>query len=287
MAAAAAPIAASVIGGLLQSKGAKKAAEAANKGPQVPRVYEQAASQGAWNSIQGMLGHMPGYGGRMSQDPNYLQNASINQAQTLLGAGDQGFQNALRTVNTAAQQGFNPQDLQLAQQYTQPFWDYQRTQGLGQVRETEAQRGSYFGSGGMRSENEFLQGLSANQSQQLLPLAMQMSQYRLGAAQSIPALLMGQLGFNTGMWGLGEQQRGLQQADLDRRYQEWVRNSPMAWQSSLAGLMGGTPFFNPPMMPNAYMGMGSALSNLGSSPGFMQMMQNYFPPSGTGTGTTK
>lgn len=272
--AIAGPMLASAAGSAISARGGKKAAK--NSAPQIPYQFQGpagAAGSYLWGAING--GGLPRYGGQFTAGMNPTQQQGLNFATNGLSAGQAGLQNALQTVQTAAQSGFNPQDVQLAQQYLQPYYDYQRGQGLAQVREGQGQTGRFYGSGGVTAESNFLNQLNAQQSSQVLPLAMQMANYRLGAAQSIPQMLGQQQALGMGLYGLGEQQRQIDQGDLAARYQDWVRSQPINAISALAGLMGGTPFYNPTVAPNAGQLFGSALSGLGSSPDFMKLIQAW------------
>lgn len=271
---AAAPIIASAVGSGISARGGKKAAK--HSQPQIPQQFAGPAGAGAnylWNAIA--KGGLPQYGGTFTAGMTPLQNQGLNFVMGNQAAAQGGLDSALRTITGASESGFNPQDLQLAKNYLQPYYDYQRQQGLAQTREGEAQTGRFYSSGGVGAESNFLNQLNAQQTSQLLPLATQMAQYRLGAAQSLPGFLGGQQALGMGMFGLGEQQRQIQQGDLTAKYQEFLRTQPMAAISALAGLMGGTPFYNPAQAPNFAQMFGQGLSGLGSSPDFLKLIQAW------------
>jgi hypothetical protein len=70
----------------------------------------------------------------------------------------------------------------------------------------------------------------------------------------------------------------LQQQDIDRRFQEFLRTRPENAIGLFASLLGGggTPFFNPVVPPNLGMTFGAGLSGLGQSPGFLNFLQGAF-----------
>lgn len=280
-----APVIASAAGGIASGIGGKQAAKG-NK-PQILGAFQGPVTDASRLLRSYISGGLPGYGGPFTAGLNPLQLQAMNFISSTLGTGDAGLQSALRTITNASEQGFSPQDIELARKQTQPLSDFLQKEGLAQVRESTSQGGRFFGTGGVASENRFMQQFLANRESTILPLAMQMAQYRLGAAQSVPNFLLGQLGVGAGAFQAGEAARGIEQSDLMARYQEFLRRQPLNAISALAGLMGGTPFYQGPVAPNLLQGLGAGLQGLGSSPGFAQLIQQLIARSNSNnTGAT-
>lgn len=263
---AAGPIAASAAGSYISSRGSQKAASGAR--PQVPAVFNPAVGQAA-----GLLGNrlaggfppfaMPGSGDVLSS----LQNASIGQAGNTLGAGNQGFADALRTMTNVSQMGIDPSVVRDLQNQLDPFFSYQRNQGMAQAREGAAQGGRFFGTGALTNENNFMNQFLANQAGTILPLAIQHQQLRLQGAQGVGQNLLANQAFNTGNFQLGG-------AEQQQRLQEFLRTQPEAAIPYLASLMQGTPMSYNPQGTNFLQSFGGGLNSMIGSPGFWQYMQS-------------
>jgi hypothetical protein len=266
--AAAAPIIASTVGGLLQSKGNKKAAGAS---PQIPGVFTGPvtdASRLLWSRI---LNGFPAYQGQLTAGATPLQQNALTAASGLMGQGQAGMDSAWQTLLRGATEGMGQSDIDLAMKQTNPLFEYQKTRSVGSMREAQAQGGRFFSTGALGQEGDLLAQMEANYSSQVLPLAMQMQQMRTQTAQSLP-------GFLQNIFGLGEGERQIQQQGLSAQMAEWLRTQPEAAISMLAGLMSGTPFYNPATAPNAWQTIGSGISGLGQSAGFQKSIQDWLYP---------
>lgn len=272
--ALAGPIIAGAVGGGIQARGAKKAAK--DSQPQIPSQFAGTAGIAARN-IQGyMRNGLPSFGGPFTAGLNPMQQNALTNIRGLLGSGQQGMDAARGTIERAASEGLSPADIELARSQSQGLFDFQQGRGLAQLREGQAQGGRFFGTGAVGAEGDFLRGMSSEREANLLPLALQMQQARLGAAGMLPQFLQG--GLQNQLTGIqaGEAERGLQQQDINARYQEFIRTNPAAAIALLANLMGSTPFYNPTVPPNFGMLFGQGLSGLGQSPGFANSLPNYF-----------
>jgi hypothetical protein len=271
--AVAVPIIASAVGGYLQSRGAGKAA--ANSKPQIPDIFKRpvgAASKLLWQDI---LHGLKPYQGQLTAGPTDIQNKVTQMLSSLFGSSGGGGQSPWDTLMGASQTGLSQDDIDLALKQTNPLFEFQKSRSLADLREAQSQGGRYFSSGAIGQEGDMLAQMEAGHSSQILPLAIQMLQNRVGAAQSMP-------GFLGSIFGVGEGQRQIEQQGLTAQMSEWLRQQPENAISMLAGLMGGTPFYNPAIAPNAAMTIGAGASGLGSSEGFMKLLQDYLNKSKTG-----
>src|SRR6267143_4806200 len=172
-----APVAA-LAGSALQSRGAKKAAKGAK--PQIPAIFGPAAGQSLGLIQQRMGGGFPAFpGGAL----NPLQSMAMGQMGSSFGAGQAGLDSARNTIQSLAATGIDPNAINTASSTLAPYFDFLRNRGLGQVREAQGQRGGFFGTGGVGGESDYLNQFAGMQAQQTLPMAMQMTGMRLGAAQ--------------------------------------------------------------------------------------------------------
>ena len=274
--AVAGPILASAAGAGISSAGGKKASR--NSAPQIPSVFQRPVGAASQVLTRDIYHGIPGYTGQLSANFNPLQEGGIQQISALLGQGQSGLDSALKTITGAAETGLSPSDIDLALQTTNPLFEYQKERSLSQLRESQAQGGRYFSSGALGQESDLLRGLEAQRTNDILPLAMNLANYRLGAAENLPAFLAGSMGLGQAAFQVGSQQQGIEQQGLDRLLQEFLRTRPEAAISSLAGLMGGTPFYNPVVPPNAAQIFGSGLAGLAGSPGFQSALAGAYQP---------
>lgn len=275
--AAWAPIIAAIIGAGASSQGSKKAAKNA-KPPQVPTEF-RGPLMSALNLITGGIrGSVfdPNLGAQVNlgNQPSPFA-AGINplqeQALSLIGgmlpqataAGQGGLDEALNTIRGVAATGLDPGSIRTISDQLAPFFESQRERGVAGVRESEAAGGRFFSSGGVRAESDFLNRLAAEQSAQVLPLALQAQSLRLGAAQSIPGLITGTL---SALQGLGL--NALQAGEVARNIS--TQQLPIQGVPFLASLLSGTPFFTPPVPSNFLQFLGPQISSLAGQPGLFQ-----------------
>lgn len=267
-AVAAIPAIASVMGSLISSRGSKKAAANA-KQPQIPKIFGPALGQGL-GLIQSRLGGgFPAFPGGAI---NPLQSMAMGQMGQSFGAGQAGLDSARQTIEGLASTGIDPQAINTAQTQLAPYFDFLRQQGLGQFREGQAQGGRFFGSGAVGGEGNFLNQFAANQAAQVLPMAMQMTGMKLGAAGALPGFLGGQQQLGMNMFNMGGQAQAQQLA-------EFLRQQPEAAIPLLTQLMGGTPMFQPPVPNNFGQVMGSNVNSMLGSGGFWDYLQSFTPRS--------
>jgi len=276
MAQVAVPIIASAVGAGISSRGSKKAAK--NSRPQIPEAFRAPVGQAA-GLLQGRLAggfpqfKMPGSGDVLGS----MQNAAIGESGGLLGAGNQGFQDALRTMQGVASTGIDPATIRSLQATLDPFFNYQREQGLGGVRQAQASGGRFFGTGGVQAESNFMNQFLANQSGTILPLAIQNQQLKMQGAQGMMASILGQQNFNQNAFNLGEQER-------QARLNEFLRTQPENAIPYLASLMQGTPMSYNPQGTNFAQNFGGSINSMLGSPGFWQYMQNAYVGNQKGPG---
>lgn len=275
MAQAAAPWIMGGIGALSSSAGSKKAAKAANKGPSIPQEFRPAVLDATSLLQHRMQRGFPSFTQPGGDVLSLLQGQAGAGMRGIMGQGGQGYDAALKTMTDVAATGMNPADVEFIRSQMQPFFDFQFQRGLGQARESQAQGGRFFGSGGVSAENDFTNQFLANQSATILPLAMQNRQLQLSAAQGIPQ------GFAQMMGGFG---LGAQAGEVERlaRLQEFVRTQPENAIPLLASLMGGTPMFQPAVPQNFWQSLGGMSNSLLTSPGFWQMLQGGASTPGAG-----
>jgi len=271
------PIIASAVGAGISSRGSKKAAK--NAKPSVPGEFKGPVGQAS-----GLLGNrlaggfppfaMPGSGGDVL---SMLQNTAIGQAGNTLGAGNQGFQDALRTMQSVASLGIDPAAVRGIQDQLDPFFSYQRNQGLAQTREASAAGGRFFGTGALQNESNFMNQFLANQAGTILPLALQNQQLKMQGAQGSMAAILGQQNYNQNAFNLGEQER-------QARLNEFLRTQPENAIPYLASLMQGTPLSYNPQGTNFGQNFGGSINSMLGSPGFWQYMQNAYVGNQKGPG---
>lgn len=295
--AAAAPIIAAGVGGLASSQGAKKAAKNA-KSPDIPAIFKPAVGSALGLIGQRLARGFPTFPGNLFAPPTPLQGQSIDLAGGLLNdpRAAEGLQSAFSTVRGVSETGLDPASIEMIRKSLDPFFNFQREQGLAQTRESSALRGGFFGSGSQTNEADFLSRFAANQAATVLPLALQIRQLQLAAAQSLPGQLTASLQPAQAGFALGEQARGVEQAGINAQLAEFLRTQPENAIALLSSLMGGTPFYQPPIAPNFGQVFGAQVSNLAQSPGFLSLFQGggarssnpAFPaptqPYGTGMG---
>lgn len=274
MAPIAVPIIASVAGALASSQGSKKAAKNA-KPPGIPPIFGPAVGQGLGLIQQRLGGGFPAFPGGAI---NPLQSMAMNQMGQSFGAGQAGLDSARQTIEGLATTGIDPQAINTAQTQLAPYFNFLRDQGLGQFREGQAQGGRFFGSGAVGGEGNFLNQFAANQAAQTLPLAMQMTGMKLGAAGSLPGFLGGQQQLGMNMFNMGGQAQAQQLA-------EFLRQQPDAAIPLLTQLMGGTPMFQPPVPTNFGQALGSNINSMFGSGGFWDYLNSFTPRSSPGVNT--
>lgn len=227
---AAVPVATSIAGSAISARGSKKAAKSA-KGPQIPAQFQPAINSALGTINQGLQGNFPGFGGPFVSD-------LVNQG---------GLNTALQALTQGAETGLDPNELSRIRSTFAPMFQSQRDQLVAGIRQSQAARGIYFGSGGIQQENLGLSDLINKQESSLIPLAQQSAALRYQAASQIPGLFQG------GLQALGfPQAQGL---------------------AGLSSLLSGTPFYNPVSSPNSGQIIGGGLANLAASPGFQSLFQ--------------
>lgn len=260
---AAAPIAASVIGGLLSSRGSKKAAKASR--PRIPAEFRPALGSALNLITAGLRNQFTSANNPFAAPFTGLQQQGREQVGSVLGAGGQaGLDEALRTIRGVSATGLDPAQIRSFQDVLAPFFEFQRQQGVAGVREAEAAGGRFFGSGGVSAEGNFLAQLEAERMAQIIPLALQAQILRLGAAQSVPSFLAGIQGLGSTAIQAGEVERSAQTQQL-----------PGQIIPFLTQLMGGTPLFTPPIPTNFLQSLGAQTSSLASSPAFLDLFKNF------------
>lgn len=265
---------ASLLGSYLSSKGSKKAA--ANSKPSIPKAFGPDLG-----IALGLLGHRltQGYPAFPGGAINPLQAMAMQQMGQSFGAGQAGLQNAQNTIQTLASTGIDPAAINTAQSTLAPYFDFLRNQGLAQTREGEAQGGRFFGSGGGNAEGLFNASFAGQQANQILPLAMQMSGLRLGAAQSLPGFMAGQQGLGINLFNTGAQ---AQQQQLS----EFLRQQPDQALQGLASLMGSAPVTYNPIGAQFGQVLGQNIGSLTGSSGFWDYLKSLgaSPSSSMATG---
>lgn len=259
---------ASVLGSALSSRGSKKAAKGSR--PQIPQEFQRPV--GMANNIIGQRlgGGFPAFPGGAI---NPLQSMAMNQMGSSFGAGQAGLDSARQTIESLAATGIDPQAINTAQSQLAPYFDFLRNQGLAQTREGQAAGGRFFGSGGANAEGMFNSNFAAQQAAQTLPLAMQMTGMRLGAAGALPGFMAGQQGLGMNLFNVGAQAQQQQLA-------EFLRQQPEQAIPLLAQLMGGTPMFQPPIPSNFGQVMGQNIGSALGSPGFWDYLSSFTPRTG-------
>lgn len=275
MAVAAAPAAAvaapwiaagaSALGGYLSGRGSKKAAK--NAKPDIPAIFKPAVGAATSLITSRLQTGFPRFGGPFV--------AGLSPEQTsLIGAGTGGINDALRTLQTVAESGLDPATVRQVTASLAPFFQRLTEQNLGQARETQAQGGRFFGTGGVGAEADVLERIASLRSQTELPLALQILDRQTSAAQALPGFLQSSL-------GALDLPRQIQQAEFSAQFQEFLRTQPENAIGLLGTLLTGTPFQQPPLATNVAQGVGAGLQGLGSSPGFLQLLQDLFNKQGT------
>jgi hypothetical protein len=161
--------------------------------------------------------------------------SSLNQ-ETIQG----GYASALRNVLALAGGGLNQDVLNMAESVTRPLADIQRGDIVAGAREASAARGSLFSTGSQNTEMDALNRFEAQRRTDLLNQALQFGTQSLAAFSPLQG--------------------------------EFLRTQPDAGIAMLASLMGGTPFFTPPVPTNALQAIGGAANNLLQSPGFWEFL---------------
>lgn len=272
------PIGGALIGGLASGKGGKKSAKGSR--PELPGFLSPSVT-----SALGLLTSRLQEGFPKFLGPR-VAPLTTDQRQ-LLAAGQGGLLDALQTLRLGATTGLAQEDIRLIGETLQPFFGQQERDITAQTRETEAQRGTFFGTGGVRAEADALSRLAGVRAQIVPQLAFQVGAQRIQAAQSLP-------GFVTQSLQPGELPRGIQQQRFDVGFQEFLRTLPENAIPLLAQLFGAPVGFNP-LAPNALQDIGANISQLFSSPGFLSILQNKGggdggggqPPSGFNPGAGK
>ena len=249
-------------GSLASSKGSKKAAKSAK--PQIPDIFKPQVSQGLGVIGQRLSGGFPAFPGGAI---NPLQSMAMDQMGQSFGAGQAGLQSAQNTIQSIAGTGIDPNAINTAQSTLAPYFDFLRNQGLAATREGQAAGGRFYGSGGTNAEALFNSSFAANQAQQILPLAMQMTGMRLGAAGALPGFLGGQQQLGMNLFNVGGQAQSQQLA-------EFLRQQPETAIPLLAQLMGGTPLFQPPVASNFSQVLGSNINSALGSGGFWDYLRS-------------
>lgn len=262
----------------LQSGGSKKAAKDAR--PQIPSQFRPAMGSALGLVNQGLTQGLPRYGGPFVAGLTPLQQKGIGAAGPLLGAGSEGLMSALQTTQNIAETGLDPESLSFIKKELDPFFSELRKEGVGGVREAQAAGGRFYGKGGVGAESRFLERFAAQQAAQILPLAMNIRGLQLGAAQTYPQILQGGMGAIGQGMGIGEVQRGVNQADVTANFQEFLRTQPQAMLPMLASLFGAPMGYNP-QASNFQQVAGANLASLFTSPGFLSL----FDSGGAGTDT--
>lgn len=267
-----APLIGTLGGSALQSRGSKKAAKGA-KPPQIPEAFAGPVGQAA-GLLDSRLGggFQPFPGGAL----NPLQSMAMGQMGSSFGAGQAGLASAQNTIESLAATGIDPAAINTASSQLAPYFDALRERGLGQVREAQGQRGGFFGTGGIGGESDYMNQFAGMQAAQTLPLAMQMSGLRLGAAQALPGFLAGQQGLGMNLFNVGGQAQAQQLA-------EFLRQQPENAIPMLAQLMGGTPMYQPPVAQNFGQVAGANVGSALGSTGFWDYLRSL---GGGGTGSS-
>jgi len=246
----------------LSSSGSKKAAK--NATPKIPKEFRPDLG-----SALGLLGQRlsGGFQGMPGGALNPLQTMAMGQAGQSFGQGQAGLDSARQTIESLATTGIDPTAINTAQSTLQPYFDFLHGQGLAQTREGEAQGGRFFGSGGTGAEALFNSNFGAQQSAQILPMAMQMTGMRLGAANALPGFMAGQQGLGMNLFNMG----GVAQ---QQQLAEFLRQQPENAIPLLAQLMSGTPMFQPPVPTNFGQALGGSLNSAMSSGGFWDYLRS-------------
>jgi hypothetical protein len=271
MAQVAVPIIASIAGGLASSSGSKKAAK--NARPDIPGIFKGSVGQGLGLIGQRLGGGFPAFPGGAI---NPLQAMAMGQMGQSFGAGQAGLDSARQTIQSLAATGIDPAAINTANSQLSPYFDFLRQQGLAQTREGEAQGGRFFGSGAQTGEGMFMSNLAAQQSAQTLPLALQMSGLRLGAAQALPQQMAAEQGLGMNLFNTGGQAQAQQ-------LQEFLRQQPDNAISLLASLMGGSPIAYNPIGNNFSQVMGANLGSMMGSSGFWNYLSGLGNRPGSST----
>ncbi len=257
---------------VIQSRGSKKAAKGAK--PQIPEQFRPALGQSLGLIQQRLGGGFPAFPGGAI---NPLQSMAMGQMGQSFGAGQAGLDSARQTIESIASTGIDPSAINTAQSTLAPYFDFLRNQGLAQTREGEAQGGRFFGSGGTGAEGLFNANFAGEQARQILPMAMQMTGMRLGAAGALPGFLGGQQQLGMNLFNVGGQAQQQQLA-------EWLRTQPEQAIPLLAQLMGGTPMFQPPVAANFGQVLGSNINSMFGSGGFWDYLRGFGGGGGGGGG---
>lgn len=158
-------------------------------------------------------------------------------------SGSGGFQAALKNLFALAGGGLNQDVLNMAEQNTAPLADIQRKDLIAGVREGSAARGSLFSTGSLNNEADTLNRFEATRRSDLLNQALGFGQMSL---QAFPQI-----------------------------YQEFLRTQPDVGIAMLSSLLGGTPFYTPPVPTNGLQALGGAANNLLQSPGFWEFLSQH------------
>jgi hypothetical protein len=258
MGQAAGPIAGSIAGSAISSQGSKKAAKGAQ--PQLPAALQGLIGDASSLIRSRISGGFPRFAGP------FVAPITPGQGE-LIGAGTQGLQSALSTTRGIAETGLSPEQLALVTKSFEPLFQKQRQDVVGGVREAEAQGGRFFSRGAVNQEREALTDLSAKQTADIIPLALQATGLQLAAANSLPSFLQG------GVQAI-DLPRQVEQKRLEADFAEFLRTQPENALGLLSSILGGSgaPFFVPPAPTNFAQSFGANLQQLFSSGGFLNTL---------------
>ena len=270
MPAVIAAIATSLIGGAASSQGGKKAA--GNAQPNIPREIAPALQAAFAKITQGFQNPGGLTAGFTPQQRGFF--GSGGSVQNLLDTGGQGLQQALKTSTDISQRGVSDEDLQDIEAQLGGLQDRSRARGVAAVRERGALGGRTFGTGGQSQEADFIQGFEAQTRAETLNAAVPLRGLQLQGANATAGIFGSGAQTLSQLFGLSSQEQAQEQRGID---------APFALLSSLLG-SGGTPFFTPPVASTFGQTAGAQIGQLGSSPGFLQLLGNKQPSGQMSTG---